>query len=116
MTLPRRGWAVVSTDPSGRPLVPSRWPLHEAPSEPTRVDVRRVPHPLLGGKPSRLPLASGHHPCAPCLSYPNVVRSSPRVVEVWCAPPARKKTMPHPFLFPTAEWALGPGTFAAHLR
>src|SRR5205823_9671756 len=50
ITLPHRGWAVVSIDPSGRPLVPTRWPLHGVPSEPARVDVRRVPHPWLGGK------------------------------------------------------------------
>jgi hypothetical protein len=57
MMLFHHGRAGVGTGPLARPPVPSRRPIRGAPSEPARADVRRVPHPFLGGKPSRLPLA-----------------------------------------------------------
>ena len=65
--------------------MPSRRPIRGTPSEPVRADVRSVRHPVRGCKPSRLPLACGHHHCASCLSYPNVVRSS--CTEKDCASP-----------------------------
>src|SRR6266849_9314721 len=111
MTLSHRGRAVVGTGLPTRPPVPSRQPIRGVPSEPARAYVRRVLHPLLGGKPSRLSLPWHHHRCAPRLWCP-CRAPLPPVVGALCAPPARKRTARHPFLFPTAEWALCPGTFA----
>src|SRR5262249_54553440 len=95
MTLSHGGRAVVGTGLPTRPPVPSRRPIRGTPSEPVRADVRRVRHPVLGCKPSRLPLACGHHHCAPCLSYPNVVRSS-----------CTEKDCASPFFIPTTPFIL----------